>query len=283
MEMRRMRRLIWVALTVALGWLGGSRAVAQSYSEWVDSAYACVQRDSLPQAVECLKAAIQKEPGNERNVLLFANIGSMQKQRGLLEEAVESYSLALNYKPSAMPILLARAATYMELGNESKAYVDYCNVLDQDIENREALTFRAYIAVHQRMYDVARADYNRLLTMDEKDPTARLGLALLNQKQGRRKEAVEQLAGLIADYPNDPTYYMARADVLADQELCELALLDMESAIKLRPDDPYAYVSRAEIYLQMKHRKKQARKDLDMAVSLGLPRGQLMNLYERCR
>jgi len=240
-----------------------------------------MERDELSLAADFVQQAIELEPGNEHNVLLFANLGSIQKRQGLLEKAVESYSLALNYKPNAMPILLARAATYLELGADSKAYVDYCNVLDQDIENREALTFRAYIAVRQRLYDVARADYGRLLTLDPKDASARFGLALLNQKQDRLAEATEQLSSLIKDFPLEADYLVARANVLADRELYDLALLDMESALKLTPQDPYAYASRAAIYLRMGRHKRQARADLDQAVKLGLTHADLADLYDK--
>lgn len=259
----------------------GASAFAQGYTELVDSAYAALERDDLGRAADFVKQAIELEPTDERNVLLFANLGSIQKRQGLLKEAAESYSLALNYKPTAIPILLARAATYLELGLESKAYIDYSNVLDQDIENREALTFRAYVAVHQRMYDVARADYGRLLTLDPKDAGARFGLAMLNQKQERLAEATEQLSSLIQDFPEEPDYLIARANVLTDRELFDLALLDMESALKLTPQDPYAYVTRAAIYLRMGRHKRQARADLDRAMQLGLTRADLADLYNK--
>ena len=272
-------RLLYALSALCL--LAGTPAFAQTYGELLDSAYACVERNDLGPAADYVKRAIEADPGNEHNVLLFVNLGSIQRQQGQLKEAVESYSLALNYKPTAIPILLARAATYLELGQEGKAYVDYCNVLDQDIENREALTFRAYTAVHQRLYDVARADYGRLLTLDPRDAGARFGLALLNQKQGRLVEATEQLSALIADHPEEPDYLTARANVLADRELYDLALLDMEAVLKQTPQDPYAYASRAAIYLRMGRHKRQARADLDHAVQLGLSRADLADLYNK--
>lgn len=274
------RRFIIIAL-LALCMGARMPVLAQTYSELVDSAYAALERDDLSRAADYVKRAIEADPGNERNVLLFANLGSIQHQQGQLKEAAESYSLALNYKPTAMPILLARAATYLELGAESKAYIDYCNVLDQDIENHEALTFRAYIAVHQRMYDVARADYGRLLALDPKDAGARFGFAMLNQKQERLAEATEQLSSLIQDFPKEPDYLIARANVLTDRELYDLALLDMESALKLTPQDPYVYATRAAIYLRMGRHKRQARADLDHAVQLGLSRADLADLYNK--
>lgn len=270
-------------LTFAIiGILAVAPLCAQNYTALVDSASHYMEVDSLAEAADCLKRAIACDSGNKNNVLLLTNLGSIQCRQGLLKEAVESYSLALNYRPLAMPILLARAAVYLELDNEEKAYVDYCNVLDQDIDNQEALLFRAYIAVHQHAYDIARADYTRLLRLDPQNENGRLGLALLSQKQLRLKEATEQLSSLVLDYPENPTYYIARADVLSDRGLFDLALLDFESALKIDASDPYTYVSRAEMYLKMK-KKRQAHKDLDQAVALGLPQGTLSDLYKRCQ
>ena len=254
---------------------------AQTYVQLTDSAYAAVESDSLSLAAECLKKAVALEPGNPANVLLLIDLGSIQHQQGQNLQSVESYTLALNYKPMAMPVLLARAAVYLELGNEEKAYVDYCNVLDQNPDNEEALFFRAYIAVHQRAYDIARADYTHLLAVNPQHENGRLGLALLNQKQNRLQEATEQVGMLVKEYPDNPSYLLARADILAQQNLCELALLDFESAQKLDPSDPYIYIARAEVYLQM-NRRRNARRDLDTAVAMGTPRGNLAELYRQC-
>lgn len=61
----------------------------------------------------------------------------------------------------AVPILLDRAAIYMEMGKTDRAYTDYCQVLDEDKQNKEALLMRAYIYVLRRDYPAARMDYNR--------------------------------------------------------------------------------------------------------------------------
>ena len=83
-------------------------------------------------------------------------------------------------------------------------------------------------------------------------------------------------------YPDNPTYLQARANVLIERSLYDLALLDLEAAIALQPADAYLYVARAELYLKMRH-SKAAKADLDKAVSLGLPRLSLAELYKQCQ
>ncbi len=66
----------------------------------------------------------------------FSNLGLVQRRLGEFDKALESYSFALNFAPLAVPILLDRAAIYMEMGKTDRAYTDYCQVLDEDKQNK---------------------------------------------------------------------------------------------------------------------------------------------------
>ncbi len=68
----------------------------------------------------------------------FPNLGLVQRRLGEYDKALESYSFALNFAPLAVPILLDRAAINLEMGNTDRAYTDYCQVLDEDNQNKEA-------------------------------------------------------------------------------------------------------------------------------------------------
>ena len=123
---------------------------AQTYDELITRAMNAVERDSLYQAEAWFKKALQKEPANMRNALLFSNLGTIQRRMGKNKEALESYSLALNLTPYSVTMLLNRASLYLDMDYLDKAYVDYCNVIDLDAKNQEALGFRAYIYMRRR-------------------------------------------------------------------------------------------------------------------------------------
>ena len=118
---------------------------AQTYDELITRAMDAVEKDSLYQAEQLFKEALRLEPSNMRNALLFSNLGTIQRRMGKNDDAVESYSLALNLTPYSVTMLLNRASLYLEMDYLDKAYVDYCNVIDLDDKNQEALRFRAYI------------------------------------------------------------------------------------------------------------------------------------------
>ncbi|WP_289705832.1 tetratricopeptide repeat protein, partial [Bacteroides acidifaciens] len=217
---------------------------AQTYQQLSEKAIECIENDSLSQAEELLIKALKLEPKNGKNALLFSNLGLVQRRLGKFDKALESYSFALNFAPLAVPILLDRAAIYMEMGKIDRAYTDYCQVLDEDKQNKEALLMRAYIYVIRRDYPAARIDYNRLLEIEPQSYSGRLGLATLEQKEGKFREALEILNKMLATTPEDATLYIARADVEREMKHEDLALVDLEEAIRLDAASADAYLLR---------------------------------------
>ena len=272
-----MKRMLLTYLVLPLALF----AQAQSQELWADKAYAYVAQDSLRQAEECFAKAIESATTVGQRAMLLANLGTVQRRRGRVHEAVETYTQALALSPMDATLLMHRAIAYMTLGNDDKAYVDLCNVLDKQSANVEALYYRAFIYTNRREYGAARTDYKRLLAIEPDHDNALLGLALLDQREGRLQAAELQLTVLIERYPENASYLQARADILAEQQLFDLALLDLEAAIMLQPGDAHLYVARAELYLKMK-RRTAAKADLDRAVALGLPHRALTELYGQC-
>jgi tetratricopeptide (TPR) repeat protein len=222
------------------------------------------------------------EPANPHNALIFSNIGTLQRQMQRLDEAVESYTYALNLAPYSIPVLLNRAAVYMEQGFSNRAYVDYCIVLDKDKKNTEALLMRAYIYMIRRDYNAARIDYNCLLEVDTLHYSARLGLATLNQREEKFREAMNILEELIAEYPIEMELYVARAEVEQNMNLPDLAIMDIDRAIQLNPLSAEAFLLRGKINLAYK-KKKAAKKDFEKAKLLGISSSEVREWLQQCR
>ena len=247
---------------------------AQTYDELIRAAMNAVERDSLYQAEILFKKALQEEPANMRNALLFSNLGTIQRRMGKSQEALESYSLALNLTPYSVTMLLNRASLYLDLDYLDKAYVDYCNVIDLDAKNQEALQFRAYIYMRRRQYQEAKNDYQRLLEEIPADKTARIGMAMVNQKLQRYRESLEEFNRLIVDYPKDVSLWKARAELEVEMNHLDLALLDLESVVKMAPNDAEIYVMCGDIYLAQS-RNREAFVAFEKAIELGVPRSEL--------
>ena len=130
-----MKRTFLIALMVSLA----MTATAQSQSAWADRAYSYMEQDSLMQAEECFKRAIEAASESRQKAMLLTNLGAVQRQRGKIHEAIKTYSTALEHSPLATPILMNRAEAYLTLGNDDKAFIDLCNVLDKNPNHAEAL------------------------------------------------------------------------------------------------------------------------------------------------
>lgn len=261
----------------------GSAAYAQkTYKELSEAALDYTAKDSLQKAEELFKEALKLEPTNPHNALLFSNLGTVQRRMGHNEDAIESYTYALNLSSKTVPILLNRASLHMEMGNQDRAYLDYCNVLDLNKNNDEALLYRAYIYMKRRDYKAAELDYKRLLQLQPESKNGRLGLATLYQKMKKYRESLDLISKLVTEYSNDAVMYIARADVERDMQHPDLALLDLDRAIELDASSIEAYLMRGEIYLEQK-KKGLAKADFEKAVSLGVPQAELHDQMKRCK
>ena len=131
---------------------------AQSYKEYVRKALDAMSTDSTEVAERLFREAMRVEPAQRSNAMIYYQIGRMQEHRGKLEKALESYTMGLNVAPHVLPLRMARAKLYMQLGNKEKALVDYRDVLDWKADEQEALFMRAYIYTEQRLYKKTRTD-----------------------------------------------------------------------------------------------------------------------------
>ena len=269
-------------LTLGTTLLVCSSALAQDYETLAKRAMDYVMQDSLVQAEVFFKKALKLDPKSSKNALIFSNLGSVQKRMGKLDEAIESYSMALNITPYATSILLNRAAAYLDKGNADKAYIDYCQVIDLIPGNIEARLFRAYIYMDRRQYKEARIDYNAILNNDPEHRAARLGIIMLDQKENHLLKARNGVDNMIVETPSDFVLYQIRANIELDMNMPESALLDLEEVVRLNGADAETYVMMGDVNLSLKH-KDEARKAYEAAIALGIPREQLRSRLKKCR
>ena len=253
--------------------LCGSMAVAWgqsqvTYKEYVRRALEAMSTDSGEVAEKLFREAMRVEPAQRSNAMIYYQIGRIQENHGKLEKALESYTMGLNVAPHVLPLRMARARLYMQLDNKEKALVDYSDALDVQPDNQEALFMRAYIYTGQRLYKKARADYEALLKLNPAHEEARIGLVLLNEKDNRPREAMDQINAMVAAAPDHAILYAVRAGLEQTRKLYEAAEEDFTKAISLDPQNIDFLLNRAAFYIET-NRKKEARADLDKALELG--------------
>lgn len=261
---------------------GATKADSLRYKAFVDSAYNALGNKKPAQTEYFFKKAIETLPKNSANGLIYDNLGRIQRDLGRNEDALTSFTQALDLFPTAIRFLKDRASLLLAMNRNEQAVDDYTKVLSINPKDVQALLYRAYIYANSRRYDAARRDYTKLLTIEPSNYEGMLGLAVLNQREGRINEAIQQISTMISIVPEKAELYAMRAQMEEDKGQIEAALLDMTEAIARDNKNKEYYIHRATLYIKNKERVK-ARKDLDAAVKAGTPRAELRELYKKCQ
>ena len=177
---------------------------------------------------------------------------------------------------------LRKANANLQLKQWQYAVDEYALVLQHESRNPAALFYRAYAYTHLRRFDLARNDLNDLLILLPHHFEARLSLAVVLQQLGRKQEALDHLNQAVQQCPDSAVAYATRANLERDMKQDEAALYDWQKAEELSPKDPTYVVSHVDLLLVLE-RRKEARKVLDAAIKRGIPRGMLLEWYNKCK
>ena len=184
--------------------------------------------------------------------------------------------------PWSTDLHLRKAAVNLELKQWQYAVEEYALVLKRDPNNPAALFYRAYANTHLRRFDLARNDLNDLLAYLPRHFEARLSLAVVLQQMGRKQEALDELNQTIQMHADSAVAYAARANLERQMKHDDAALYDWERAEQLDPKDPTFVVSHVDLLLVLE-RREEARRVLDAAVKRGIPKGMLLEWYDKCK
>lgn len=197
-------------------------------------------------------------------------------------DSLVTLSASLRQDPDNIDLRLRKAEADIQLEQWDYALAEYGRILRADEKNLAALYFRAYVHEKQQHYDLARTDYVSFLTIQPVHLEARLGLAHVLQKMGRKSETMDELNRIVQMFPDSADAYAARAAFETKHLQYELAVYDWGEAVRLRPDNEGFVISKVDVLLRLK-RKKEARGALDALIARGTPRGPLKEWYDRTR
>lgn len=212
-------------------------------------------------------------------LLLVCSLGLHAQSQKALRDSLAVASDSLAFHPDSIDLRLKKAAWNLQLEQWEYARAEYDYVLKLDDRNVAALYYRAYVNEKLRRYKFARLDYQNLLTIVPGNFEASLGLALLNQKDKHYTEALDMLNALCDHFPNKSEAFAARAGVEVERNMYELAEYDYSQAFALEPSNTDYLLARADVRLKMNH-KLEAREDLDQLVRMGVSKPTLSKLYK---
>jgi len=211
----------------------------------------------------------------------FSLVTAPAQSRSQWRDSLETLTEQLRRAPADVDLRLRKAEANINLEQWDYALAEYGKILHADEQNLAARYFRAYVHTRQQHYDLARVDYEAFLSLVPLHFEARLGLAHVLQKMGRRSDTTDQLNTLVELFPDSATAYAARAAFETEQQLYDVALFDWDEAISRQPLNADFVVSKADVLIRQ-NRLADARAELTAAVSRGIPRYALKEWLDKC-
>jgi len=214
--------------------------------------------------------------------LLFSLTSLQAQTRQQWRDSLEVLNAQIAKDPQNLNLHLLKAEANINLEQWDYALAEYGKILHADEKNLAALFFRAYIHTQQHHYDLARVDYEAFLRLQPTHFEARLGLAHVLQKMGRKTDTIDELNRLVQMFPDSADAYAARAAFETELKQYDLALYDWDEAIRRKPLQSGYVVSKADILIAQ-YRMDEAREELNAAIKRGVPRYALKEWLDKCR
>lgn len=255
---------------------------AQSYEEYAEHASTYIEKKEYAAAEQSLKAALRKEPANPNNVMLFVNLGTVQRYLGKYEEALVSYNLAINKYPDINNLLHSRAALYCEMSNLSDALKDYTTILERNPNDTDALYRRGLIYMSNKLPKAAEEDFTKLVEIEPNNLQGQMALAMLYKRQGEWQKAEELYTDLIYKNKTNADLYFGRAE--CNLQLRRLARMqeDLMKASEYGYNDYPLYLLRGQLRLEQSD-KRLAKEDFLKALDLGANKEVVDELLRFCK
>jgi len=194
--------------------------------------------------------------------------GVVEEERLQYDQAVSSFTRAIQLDPKNDSALLHRGRMYFELGNFKLAVEDLTASLTIQPNNARAYDLRAQANRAQKSYDHAIADWREAALRDPRNALHYLlSQATVEEDRGNLPQALEIYDQASRQDPGSAEVRLRRAATLKKQNRMEEAVRECTAAVELDSSDARGYVCRADGYVRLS-RLPMAISDLDQAIRL---------------
>ncbi len=214
-------------------------------------------------------------------LLGLSTTGRSQSNQALRDSLAHANDV-LEYHPDSIDLRLKKISWNLQLEEWQRAKEDLDVVLVLDKNNVAGLFYRAYANERLNRFNFARLDYQNLLTVVPGDYNARLGLALLNQKDKHFTEAMDQINALVEQFPDSASAYAARAGIEKERGMNDLAEYDFAKAVEHDPSNVDYRINHLDLLLTL-NRKMDARDEYQQLVALGVAPAALRKFSKRLK
>ena len=242
----------------------------QQYEKLVEQSAAFIENNQLDSAAVSLQKAMSLEPANNNNPVLLLNLGILQRQLGLLDDAYISFTASLANNPMPEVVLHNRASLLCDMQRFSDAMEDYDRLIRLYPDDVEAYYRRGLLHLEQHNRTKAEADFKTSEMIDPDNLYTRLSSALIYKLDDNWEAAEKIYTSLIQSEPQpvDPSFFMNRAECYVNTNQIFRASADLRTIENSQKNNPYYYFLRGRIRFEQ-FDKVAARADFKKAGELG--------------
>lgn len=263
-------RTIFITLLFSLfSLLMYAQQKSPDYYELVDKSAKFIDDNRLDSAALTLQQALKLEPTNINNPMLFLNLGIIQRQLRLSNDAYVSFTAALSNSSEPELVLHNRASLLCDLNRFDEAMDDYSAIIRIDPNNAEAYYRRGLIYLEANDRVNAERDFESCEELDTEDIFAKLSKALLLKLEDDWEGAENIYTSIInSDVKKINAYYLNRAECYVNTGKYSLAAADLRTIETAEANNPYLYILRGRVRLNQ-FDPFAARGDFEKAKKLG--------------
>lgn len=242
----------------------------QSYENLVEQSAAFIENNRLDSAAVSLQKAMSLEPANTNNPVLLLNLGILQRQLGLLDDAYISFTASLANNPMPELVLHNRASLLCDMQRFCEAMEDYGTLIRRYPDDVEAYYRRGLLYLEQHNRTQAEDDFKTSEKIDPDNLYTQLSKALIYKLDDNWGAAEKIYTSLIESEPQpvDPSFYMNRAECYVNTDQIFRASADLRVVENTQKNNPYFYFLRGRIRFEQ-FDKVAARADFKKAGELG--------------
>lgn len=258
-----------ILTAILFSFVYGLSAQSLDYMGWVDRSAGHIEQNRLDSAVVALQKAMAIEPTNENNPVLLLNLGILQRQMKLYDDAYISFTASLGNNPIPNVVLHNRASLLCDMERFDEAMEDYDALIHNYPEDVEAYYRRGLLFLEKNERAKAEVDFKASDTIDPENMYTKLSKALLYKLDDDWEAAEKVYTGLIQSSSSvDPGFYMNRAECYVNTDQIFKASADLRAVEGSQRENPYFYILRGRVRLSQ-FDKVAARADFRKAKELG--------------
>jgi tetratricopeptide (TPR) repeat protein len=173
--------------------------------------------------------------------------------------ALQAYQGAINVDPSRIDYYQDVVSLLLDLGKTADAITFVNRALSIAPNDARPWVWKGIVALRRNAYKEAIESYQYASRLDKSNADAVLGVAAVHFVAGETDAAVAQYRAGIAQFPKDPRFYVACAEMLLaspnSAKLQAEAQRLLESAVKLAPRSAEARYQLGQLALQQRRWK----------------------------